>query len=47
MKFEEHRPVDATLPAVPAGAVTYAVCIVASGEGKAEMQAVLRKLKRK
>lgn len=33
--------------AVPAGAVTYAVCIVASGEGKAEMQAVLRKLKRK
>ena len=32
--------------AVPAGAIVYAVCIVASGEGRAEMQAVLRKLKR-
>ena len=32
--------------AVAAGVVVYAVCIVASGEGRAEMQAVLRKLKR-
>ena len=32
--------------AVVAGVVVYAVCIVASGEGRAEMQAVLRKLKR-
>ena len=32
--------------AVPAGAIVYAVCIVASGEGRAEMQAVLRRLKR-
>ena len=32
--------------AVAAGVVVYAVCIVASGEGRAEMHAVLRKLKR-
>lgn len=32
--------------AVPAGAVTYAVCIVASGEGRAEMQAVLQRIQR-
>ena len=32
--------------AVVAGVVVYAVCIVASGEGRAEMQMVLRKLKR-
>ena len=32
--------------AVAAGVVVYAVCIVASGEGRAEMQAVLRKRKR-
>lgn len=32
--------------AVAAGVVVYAVCIVASGEGRTEMQAVLRKLKR-
>lgn len=32
--------------AVIAGVVVYAVCIVASGEGRGEMQAVLRKLKR-
>lgn len=32
--------------AVPAGALVYAVCIIASGEGRDEMQAVLRKLKR-
>ena len=32
--------------AVVARVVVYAVCIVASGEGRAEMQAVLRKLKR-
>ena len=32
--------------AVIAGMIVYAVCIVASGEGRAEMQMVLRKLKR-
>ena len=32
--------------AVIAGIIVYAVCIVASGEGRAEMQMVLRKLKR-
>ena len=32
--------------AVPAGAITYAVCIVASGEGRAEMQAVLRRIQK-
>ena len=32
--------------AVPAGALTYAVCIVVSGEGRAEMQAILHKLHR-
>ena len=32
--------------AVVAGIIVYAVCIVASGEGREEMQAVMRKLKR-
>ena len=32
--------------AVPAGAVTYAACIVLSGEGRGEMQAILHKLRR-
>ena len=32
--------------AVPAGAITYAVCIVASGESRAEMQAVLRRIQK-
>ena len=32
--------------AVVAGVIIYAVCIVASGEGREEMQAVMRKLKR-
>ena len=32
--------------AVPACAVTYAVCIIASGEGRSEMQAILHKLRR-
>ena len=32
--------------AVVAGVVVYTVCIVVSGEGREEMQMVLRKLKR-
>lgn len=32
--------------AVPAGAATYAACIVLSGEGRGEMQAILHKLRR-